>query len=174
MEDAGFILGSYVLTFAVVGLLAGWVVRGGRPAARRDSRRREALDLTSGMADSIDTAHRRPTSRRGDAASASGSRSSCSGSCSSPGGVIVTQFLTSAIDYYCNVDEIGVRDGCDADRRIRVQGTVDEGSVTKVGNATVFTISFNGVDDAGQYDGEPGGIFKECIPVVRARRHRER
>ena len=30
------------------------------------------------------------------------------------GGVVVAQFLGSAIDYYCNVDEIGVRDGCDA------------------------------------------------------------
>ena len=35
-------------------------------------------------------------------------------------GVIVTQFLTSAIDYYCNVDEVGVKDGCDAGRRLRV------------------------------------------------------
>jgi cytochrome c-type biogenesis protein CcmE len=82
------------------------------------------------------------------------------------GGVIVTQFLTSAVDYYCNVDEVGVRDGCNADRRIRLQGTVDEGSVTKVGNSTVFTISFNGVTMPVEYDGEPGGIFKECIPVV--------
>ena len=82
------------------------------------------------------------------------------------GGVIVTQFLTSAVDYYCNVDEIGTRDGCNADRRIRLQGTVDEGSVTKVGNATAFTISFNGASMPVLYDGEPGGIFKECIPVV--------
>ncbi len=82
------------------------------------------------------------------------------------GGVIVTQFLTSAVDYYCNVDEIGERDGCNADRRIRLQGTVDEGSVTKDGNATVFTISFNGETIPVSYDGEPGGIFKECIPVV--------
>jgi cytochrome c-type biogenesis protein CcmE len=82
------------------------------------------------------------------------------------GGVIVTQFLTSAVDYYCNVDEVDVRDGCNADRRIRLQGTVDEGSVTKVGNATVFTISFNDVTMPVEYDGEPGGIFKECIPVV--------
>ena len=82
------------------------------------------------------------------------------------GGVIVTQFLTSAVDYYCNVDEVGTRDGCNADRRIRLQGTVDEGSVTKVGNATAFTISFNGVTMPVVYDGEPGGIFKECIPVV--------
>ena len=42
-------------------------------------------------------------------------------------GVIVTQFLTSAIDYYCNVDEIGAKDGCETGRRLRVQGTVDRG-----------------------------------------------
>jgi len=82
------------------------------------------------------------------------------------GGVIVTQFLTSAVDYYCNVDEVDVREGCNADRRIRLQGTVDEGSVIKVGNATAFTISFNDVTMPVIYDGEPGGIFKECIPVV--------
>ena len=82
------------------------------------------------------------------------------------GGVIVTQFLTSAVDYYCNVDEVGVRDGCDEDRRIRLQGTVDEGTVEKDVNATVFTISFNGETIPVRYAGEPGGIFKECIPVV--------
>ncbi|MEM8619872.1 MAG: cytochrome c maturation protein CcmE [Actinomycetota bacterium] len=82
------------------------------------------------------------------------------------GGVIVTQFLTSAVDYYCNVDEIGVRDGCDADRRIRLQGTVDEGSVAREGSATVFTITFNDETMPVRYEGEPGGIFKECIPVV--------
>ena len=82
------------------------------------------------------------------------------------GGVIVTQFLTSAVDYYCNVDEIGVRDGCNSERRIRLQGTVDENSIEKVGNATVFTISFNGETIPVEYDGAPGGIFKECIPVV--------
>ncbi len=82
------------------------------------------------------------------------------------GGVIVTQFLTSAVDYYCNVDEVGVRDGCDADRRIRLQGTVDEGSISTDQGATLFSISFNGVSLPVRYDGAPGGIFKECIPVV--------
>lgn len=82
------------------------------------------------------------------------------------GGVIVTQFLTQAVDYYCNVDEVGERSGCDEDRRIRLQGTVDEDSVERVANATVFTISFNGATMPVSYDGEPGGIFKECIPVV--------
>ena len=82
------------------------------------------------------------------------------------GGVIVTQFLRSAVDYYCNVDEVGVRSGCDADRRLRIQGVVERGTVESVGGDTDFVVSFNDVRMAVHYDGEPGGIFKECIPVV--------
>jgi cytochrome c-type biogenesis protein CcmE len=82
------------------------------------------------------------------------------------GGVIVTQFLRSAVDYYCNVDEIGQRSGCDPDRRLRLQGVVEQGSVTHDGGNTDFVIGFNGAEVPVHYDGEPGGIFKECIPVV--------
>jgi cytochrome c-type biogenesis protein CcmE len=82
------------------------------------------------------------------------------------GGVIVTQFLTSAVDYYCNVDEIGSKSGCDADRRLRVQGTVEEGSVATAAGVTTFVIAFGGEELAVRYEGEPGGIFKECVPVV--------
>ncbi|HEX6658895.1 MAG TPA: cytochrome c maturation protein CcmE [Ilumatobacter sp.] len=82
------------------------------------------------------------------------------------GGVIVTQFLRSAVDYYCNADEIGVRSGCDADRRLRIQGTVDAGSLSAANGVTAFTITFNDVTLPVEYDGEPGGIFKECLPVI--------
>ena len=82
------------------------------------------------------------------------------------GGVIVTQFLRSAIDYYCNVDEIGERSGCDTDSRLRIQGVVDKGSVESLGGDTNFDISFNEATVPVYYDGDPGGIFKECIPVV--------
>jgi len=82
------------------------------------------------------------------------------------GGFIVTQFLSSAVDYYCNVDEVGTRSGCDPDRRIRLQGTVDEGSLDTIAQNTVFSISFNGKTMPVIYNGAPGGIFKECIPVV--------
>ena len=82
------------------------------------------------------------------------------------GGVIVTQFLRSAVDYYCNVDEIGSRSGCDADRRLRLQGVVEQGSVVSTGGDTAFDIAFNDEVVSVYYDGEPGGIFKECIPVV--------
>ncbi|MGA1763300.1 MAG: cytochrome c maturation protein CcmE, partial [Ilumatobacteraceae bacterium] len=52
--------------------------------------------------------------------------------------VIVVMFLTSSIDYYCNVDEVGVRDGCDDTRRVRVQGSVDEGSLQMRAGNTSF------------------------------------
>lgn len=82
------------------------------------------------------------------------------------GGVVVTQFLTSAIDYYCNVDEVGSRDGCEGTRRMRVQGVVDQDSVKQVSGATTFTMSFHGEKLPVTYAGDPGGVFQECIPVV--------
>ena len=82
------------------------------------------------------------------------------------GGVIVTQFLRSAVDYYCNVDEIGHRDGCEAGKRLRVQGTVDKGTVATTDGITTFAISFGGTTLPVRYEGQPGGIFEECEPVV--------
>jgi cytochrome c-type biogenesis protein CcmE len=82
------------------------------------------------------------------------------------GGVLITQFLRSAVDYYCNVDEIGQRSGCEPGRRLRVQGTVDRGSVVTDAGVTTFTISFAGASLPVRYDGQPGGIFEECQPVV--------
>jgi len=82
------------------------------------------------------------------------------------GGVILVQFLGSAVDYYCNVDEVDSREGCEAGRRLRVQGTVDEGSVATLDGITTFTMSFGGISMRVRYEGEPGGIFAECEPVV--------
>ena len=82
------------------------------------------------------------------------------------GGVVVAKFLTSSIDYYCNVDEIGTKAGCEAGRRLRVQGTVDEGSVSHDGGVTSFKITFNERTIPVRYEGDPGGIFQECVPVV--------
>ena len=82
------------------------------------------------------------------------------------GAVIVIQFLSSAIDYYCNVDEIGVRSGCDTTNRLRVQGTVEQGSYSKINNMTNFKLLFNGKSLNVTYAGDPGGIFQECIAIV--------
>lgn len=82
------------------------------------------------------------------------------------GVVIVTQFLTSAIDYYCNVDEIGVRSGCETTSRLRVQGTVEQNSLKKIGSKTSFVLTFNAKSINVVYAGDPGGVFQECISVV--------
>ena len=82
------------------------------------------------------------------------------------GGVVVTKFLTSAIDFYCNVDEVGHKSGCEAGRRLRIQGTVEEGTVKKDGAVTDFVIAFKDVTMPVHYEGDPGGLFQECIPVV--------
>ncbi len=83
------------------------------------------------------------------------------------GGIlIVTQFLTSAIDYYCNVDEIGVRSGCEETTRLRVQGTVEQNSLQKTGSKTNFVMTFNNKSINVVYAGDPGGVFQECISIV--------
>jgi cytochrome c-type biogenesis protein CcmE len=82
------------------------------------------------------------------------------------GGVVLTQALSTAVDYYCNADEVDVREGCEAGRRLRLQGTVAEVSVVTSTAATMFDIEFGSAIVPVEYEGEPGGIFKECIPVV--------
>ncbi len=82
------------------------------------------------------------------------------------GGVVVAKFLTSALDYYCNVDEVGVKDGCDVGRNIRIQGVVDKGSVSQDGAATEFVVTFNGASMPVVLGSKPTGLFQECIPVV--------
>ena len=82
------------------------------------------------------------------------------------GSVIVAKFLTSAVDYYCNVDEIGLRTGCETGRQLRVQGMVDKNTLASAAGATTFSMSFNNKTMRVVYSGDPGGIFQECIPVV--------
>lgn len=82
------------------------------------------------------------------------------------GGIVLTKFLTSSLDYYCNVDEVGNKDGCETGRRLRIQGVVDEHSLSSSGGVTKFDMTFNRVTVPVVYDGDPGGLFQECIPVV--------
>lgn len=83
------------------------------------------------------------------------------------GGFVITKFLTTSLDYYCNADEIGRKSGCEAGRSLRIQGVVDKGSIVTDNGVTTFKITFNNVTVPVIYDsGEPGGLFQECIPVV--------
>ena len=113
------------------------------------------------------TCHHGRQARHGSApASGAGRRSSSSPWYSSPAVSSSPSSCASAVDYYCNVDEIGQRSGCEPGRRLRVQGTVDRGTVVTDGGVTTFTISFGGASLPVRYDGQPGGIFEECQPVV--------
>jgi len=79
---------------------------------------------------------------------------------------LVWQFLTNATLYFCNADEVGVRAECRGDKTFRLQGTVDTGSVQS-GLPLRFTVSYGGRTIPVTYgDANPGGIFKEGIPVV--------
>lgn len=85
------------------------------------------------------------------------------------GAVVVVQFLNNAVDYYCNVDEIGVKEGCDPGRNIRIQGVVEQGTVEGDDDdvdGVRFTISYNGESIEVDSGNDPLGIFQECIPVV--------
>ena len=88
------------------------------------------------------------------------------------GGVLVFKFLNDAVDYYCNVDEVGHKSGCETGRTIRIQGVVEEGSLDDGTAAAVpgqfqFVITWNGVSMPIRLGSAPtGDLFQECIPVV--------
>ena len=81
-------------------------------------------------------------------------------------GVILYQGLANATLYFCNADEVGHRSECTGEKRFRLQGTVDHGSVAEDGGTLHFTVSYNGATIPVTYQGEPGGIFQEGIPTV--------
>jgi len=80
-------------------------------------------------------------------------------------GGVVFQLLSSATTYYCNADEIGVKTGCEAGRRFRLLGQVDQGSIV-AGTPFRFTVSHNGHTVPVSYEGEPAGKFQACVPVL--------
>jgi len=83
------------------------------------------------------------------------------------GAIILFQGLSNASVYFCNANEVGRRADCQIGKRFRVQGTVDAGTVQRnASGVTSFDISYGGATLLVHYQGEPGGIFKEGIPVV--------
>lgn len=81
------------------------------------------------------------------------------------GAGVVYALLNSATTYYCNADEIGTKAGCEAGKRFRLLGNVDDGSIV-VGTPFRFTVSHNGRTVPVTYEGEPAGKFQACVPVL--------
>jgi cytochrome c-type biogenesis protein CcmE len=80
-------------------------------------------------------------------------------------GVVAYQGLTSASLYFYNADEALEERDTLGDKRIRVQGTVQDGIETTAEGVT-FTIAFNGAEVPVIHDGDPPELFEPGIPVV--------
>jgi cytochrome c-type biogenesis protein CcmE len=85
------------------------------------------------------------------------------------GAVILFEGLSNATLYFCNADEVGVRSECKGDKRFRLQGTVDQGSIQRGDGIIDFTVTY-GTHPATipvHYQGsDPTDLFKAGVPVV--------
>jgi len=80
-------------------------------------------------------------------------------------GVVAYQGLTEASMYFYNADEaVAQRDDL-GDKRIRVQGIVQD-DVEATEDGVAFTIRFNGVDVPVVHDGDPPELFAVGINAV--------
>jgi len=79
---------------------------------------------------------------------------------------VATKALSDASLFFYNADEaVATRDEL-GDRRFRLQGTVQEGSITTTGDGVDFAVAFNGVTVAVHHTGDPPELFKAGEPVV--------
>lgn len=81
-------------------------------------------------------------------------------------GYLAWQGIDSATLYFYNADEAVARRDDLGDRRFRVQGTVEPGSVAERGGAVDFTIAFAGATVPVHHVGDPPELFQPGIPVV--------
>ena len=59
-----------------------------------------------------------------------------------------------------------MRSGCDGERRMRVQGVVEQDSVKQADGGTTFILDFNKKTLQVAYSGDPCGVFQEYIPII--------
>ncbi|MGY6501304.1 MAG: cytochrome c maturation protein CcmE domain-containing protein [Acidimicrobiales bacterium] len=80
--------------------------------------------------------------------------------------VVVANGLGDATLFFRNADEaVAQRDEL-SDRRFRIQGLVDGGSITDTDRGVDFVITYNGVDVTISHIGDPPDLFQPGIPVV--------
>jgi len=81
-------------------------------------------------------------------------------------GFLLWKGLGDSTTFFYNVDQAVARqDELGADR-LRVQGTVLDGTVEETGGDVSFTISFNGVEADVVHRGDPPELFQPNLPVV--------
>ena len=147
-------VGSYVVTFGGIGLYTWRMLARARKAARQGAAEGSSVDLSP--REVVPTASAAGRKRPWFAYAVLALVLVA-------GGVVVAKFLTNALDYYCNVDEVGVKDGCDVGRNIRIQGVVREGHVRRrTAAVTNFVIAFNGVSMPVSVGSEPSGSSRSA------------
>lgn len=81
-------------------------------------------------------------------------------------GFVVWQGLSNATLYFYNADiAVAKRDSL-GDRRFRLQGTVEEGSIAHDGEQVSFVVVFDKVAVPVRHVGDPPELFRPGIPVV--------
>ncbi|MGK2947578.1 MAG: cytochrome c maturation protein CcmE [Acidimicrobiales bacterium] len=81
-------------------------------------------------------------------------------------GVVVYQGLTSASLYFYNADEAVEQRADLGERRFRLQGSVEGGTIDETASGITFTVVYNSVEVDVRHDGSPPELFEPGIPVV--------
>lgn len=81
-------------------------------------------------------------------------------------GFIAVKSLGDASTFFYNADEAVEQRDSLGDRRIRMQGVVEEGSVRQVDDSVEFVVFWNGAEAAVVHKGDPPELFQPNIPVV--------
>lgn len=81
-------------------------------------------------------------------------------------GFLVFQGLGNATVYFRTADEAVAQRRSIGDDRLRIQGTVVDGSVSQLGDDVTFRIESKGVEVPVEHRGDPPELFKPGIPVV--------
>ena len=79
---------------------------------------------------------------------------------------IAVQSLGSASMFFYNADEAIAHKDDLGDRRFRLQGTVEEGSVREADDSVEFVVFFDGAEVDVVHQGDPPELFQPNIPVV--------
>jgi cytochrome c-type biogenesis protein CcmE len=81
-------------------------------------------------------------------------------------GFVATRALTDATLFFYNADEaVERRDQLGTDR-FRLQGTVEDGTISEIPNGVEFAVVFNGVEVHVAHQGDPPELFQAGMPVV--------
>ena len=79
---------------------------------------------------------------------------------------LIVKGLGDATVFFKNADEaVAERDDLGT-KRVRLQGTVVDGSVATIGTGVEFDVEFHCESVHVRHEGDPPELFKPCIPVV--------